>query len=199
MDIAYAAYTESATFMLDAKGVCLWVAPSPSRAGTGEMWRGQEAADRCVNAQYVASVDPAVAGGLVELPRIGSPMIFAAVDKNGRVALLRSGPLLKFEAKKRKTSGVHSRPVTRTPIAETGNPYEDEVATVKVRPQHLAYAASPPSSNSRVRDDRAALANPTRRASVLPPVTQRFPYGAPISERSPYGAPGPSVRSIRVG
>ena len=199
MDIAYAAYTESATFMLDAKGVCLWVAPSPSRAGTGEMWRGKEAADRCVNAQYVASVDPAVAGGLVELPRIGSPMIFAAVDKNGRVSLLRSGPLLKFEAKTRRTSGVHSRPAARTPIAETGNPYEDEVATIKLRPHHLEYAASPASSRPRARDDRDALANPTQRPSLPPPRTQRSPYGAPISERSPYGVPGPSVRSIRVG
>ena len=142
MEIAYAAYTESATFMLDAKGVCLWVVPSPSRSGTGEMWRSKEAADRCVGAQYVASVDATVAGGLVELPRIGTPLIFASVDSSGRVSLLRSGPLLKFEAKTRSRSGVHSRPNVRTPIAETGNPYEDEVATVKVRPHHLQVAAS---------------------------------------------------------
>lgn len=202
MDIAYAAYTESATFMLDAKGICLWVAPSPSRTGTGEMWRGKEAADRCVGAQYVASVDPSVAGGLVELPRIGSPMIFAAVDANGRVSLLRSGPLLKFEAKTRRTSGVHQRPTARTPIAETGNPYEDEVATVKVRPQHLAYAAGPPSSRERVRIEKsAALANPTHRQSSAPPPprTVRSPFGSPVTERSPFGVPGPSVRSIRVG
>src|ERR1039457_4403956 len=28
MEISYAAYTDSATFMLDAKGIVLWVAPS---------------------------------------------------------------------------------------------------------------------------------------------------------------------------
>ncbi|MEO8875825.1 MAG: hypothetical protein ABI461_09580, partial [Polyangiaceae bacterium] len=143
MEIAYAAYTESATFMLDAKGIVLWVAPSPSAQGTGEMWRGREAADRCVGAQYVASIDMEAAGGLVELPKIGSPLIFAAVDEGGRVSLLRSGPLQKFEAKTRRTSGVHSRPTARTPFAETGNPYEDEVATVKCHPRDLMYAATP--------------------------------------------------------
>jgi hypothetical protein len=143
MEISYAAYTESATFMLDAKGICLWVAPSPSSNGTGEMWRGREAADRCVGAQYVASIDMDVQGGLVELPKIGAPLIFAAVDENGRVSLLRSGPLLRFEPKKSRGSGVHERPTARTPISETGNPYEDEVATIKLRPTDLMYAATP--------------------------------------------------------
>jgi hypothetical protein len=166
MDISYAAYTDSATFMLDAKGIVLWVAPSPSREGTGEMWRGREAADRCVGAQYVASVDMDVAGGLVELPKIGAPLIFAAVDETGRVSLLRSGPLLRFEAKTSRGSGVHQRPMARTPIAETGNPYEDEVATVKYRPSDLMYVATPYD-----RKETPRVFVPSRR--VPPPLPER--------------------------
>ncbi len=212
MEIAYAAYTESATFMLDAKGVCMWVVPSPSRSGTGEMWRSKEAADRCVGAQYVASVDATVSGGLVELPRIGTPMIFASVDSAGRVSLLRSGPLLKFEAKTRRRSGVHARPNARTPIAETGNPYEDEVATVKVHPHHLQLAASsayqsmlpparmtgrpsllppPPAS------DRFRAAPQPGRPSLAPP-SRRVPSPFPHAQRSGFGVPGPAVRAIPI-
>ncbi len=172
MEISYAAYTESATFMLDEKGICLWVAPSPSSQGTGEMWRGREAADRCVGAQYVASIDMDVQGGLVELPKIGAPLIFAAVDETGRVSLLRSGPLLRFEAKSRRTSGVHQRPTARTPISETGNPYEDEVATLKYRPSDLMYAATPKapptqrSERNDARNDHAAFNRPTPKVFV---------------------------------
>jgi hypothetical protein len=175
MEISYAAYTDSATFMLDAKGICLWVAPSPSSNGTGEMWRGREAADRCVGAQYVASIDMDVQGGLVELPKIGAPLIFAAVDENGRVSLLRSGPLLRFEAKKSRGSGVHQRPTARTPISETGNPYEDEVATLKFHATDLMYAATPKAPATERSSEREVFERPTPRVFV--------PVGAVASSR----------------
>jgi hypothetical protein len=187
MEISYAAYTESATFMLDAKGICLWVAPSPSSQGTGEMWRGREAADRCVGAQYVASIDMDVQGGLVELPKIGAPLIFASVDENGRVSLLRSGPLLRFEAKKSRGSGVHPRPTARTPISETGNPYEDEVATLKYRPQDLMYAATPKAPPTQ-RSERAMMFDrPTPHVFVPPSViasSRRSPPPLPARARA---------------
>ncbi|MEO8800729.1 MAG: hypothetical protein ABI551_22755, partial [Polyangiaceae bacterium] len=131
-------------------------------------------------AQYVASVDATVSGGLVELPRIGTPMIFASVDSAGRVSLLRSGLLLKFEAKTRRRSGVHARPNVRTPIAETGNPYEDEVATVKVRPHHLQLAAS------------------SAHQSMLPPARMTARPSFPHTQRSGFGVPGPAVRAIPI-
>jgi hypothetical protein len=104
MDIAYVATTDAATFMLDGNGVCRWVT---SVAGNGH---SKDAADRCVGAQYVASIDTTVEGALVELPRVGKPLIFAAIGTDGRVSLVRTGPLLKFEAKRKPTSGVHERP-----------------------------------------------------------------------------------------
>jgi hypothetical protein len=54
-------------------------------------------AQRCVGAQYVASLDLKVEGGLVQMPQVGSSMLFAR-SEDGRVALVRTAPLTAFEA-----------------------------------------------------------------------------------------------------
>ena len=104
MDIAYAALTESCTFMLDAEGICRWVVaanPPPAtpanRARAKDWEKSQQAAARCIGAQYVASLDVSTSGGLVDMPRVGVPMLFARVDRNGRVSLVRTGAVLRFE------------------------------------------------------------------------------------------------------
>lgn len=102
MEIAYAAHTESCTFMLDADGICRWVAASnPSMAHRVKNWeKSQQAASKCVGAQYVASLDVTSRGGLVEMPRVGVPMLFARVDHTtGRVTLVRTGPVVRFEVR----------------------------------------------------------------------------------------------------
>ncbi len=167
MDIAYVAFTGAATFMLDATGVCRWVTSVPGSA------HSQEAADRCVGAQYVASVDTNVYGALVDLPRVGKPMIFAAVGANGRISLVRTGPLLKFEAK-RKPSGVHERPTRPTPFAP-----------VQIRP---------------LRDDAIGDVGDINDVYYNEPATSRFtPPRAPADRTIKTAPPPPSGARRMVG
>lgn len=93
-DIAYAAHTVTCTFLLDEAGICRRVVMAASkRAGEGKPLA------RCVGAQYVASLDGRTPGGLVELPRVGASMLFARVDEKGRISLVRTGVVTKFETK----------------------------------------------------------------------------------------------------
>lgn len=101
MSFAYAATTEGCTFLLDEDGVCLRVLLKGERRGTadttlGGRTRGQ-AARRCIGAQYVASIDVRVEGGLVPMPRVGMPMLFAYTGDDGRIAVVRTGRLVRFE------------------------------------------------------------------------------------------------------
>jgi hypothetical protein len=99
---AYVAYTDACTFFLDEDGICLRVVL------TGMPWRASEdvtlggrtradAAERCVGAQYVASIDRGVVGGLVPMPQPGAPLLFAYLGNDGRIAVVRTGPLVRFE------------------------------------------------------------------------------------------------------
>ncbi len=99
MSLAYAATTEGCTFLLDENGICRRVMLSRSRRADttlGGRTRAQ-AARQCVGAQYVASIDVRVEGGLVPMPRVGAPMLFAYTGEDGRYAVVRTGPLLRFE------------------------------------------------------------------------------------------------------
>ena len=115
MEIAYAAHTESCTFMLDANGVCRWVVASNASAQPqSKAWeKSQQAAARCVGAQYVASLDVTTKGGLLEMPREGIPMLFARVDPaTGRVTLVRTAAILRFEIKNAEAE------TSEVPVAE---------------------------------------------------------------------------------
>ena len=90
--IAYAAHTDTCTFYLDVDGICRRVVRH-----RGEVAREADPAQRCVGAQYVASLDPTARGMLSAMPRLGVPLIFAYVGQNGRIALVRTGNIAKFE------------------------------------------------------------------------------------------------------
>jgi hypothetical protein len=99
VSIAYAATTDACTFLLDEDGVCRRVLLEPARRSDwtlGGRTRAQ-AARRCIGAQYVASIDVRVDGGLVPMPRVGMPMLFAYTGDDGRLAVVRTGPLVRFE------------------------------------------------------------------------------------------------------
>jgi hypothetical protein len=91
--ITYAAHTTACTFLLDAEGICRRIVMNPSNKRRDSA----KTASQCVGAQYVASLDGAVAGCLVEMPRVGAAMLFARVDERGRVSLVRTGPVQRFE------------------------------------------------------------------------------------------------------
>lgn len=99
LEITYTAHTTTCTFLLDAEGVCQRIVPPESRRR--EAQTKDDDVDRlaahCVGAQYVASLDPAVAGMLAEMPRVGAAMLFARIDARGRVSLVRTGTVTRFE------------------------------------------------------------------------------------------------------
>lgn len=115
MDISYAAHTASCTFLLDSKGICRRVVVASAK-GDGR----SHSAARCVGAQYVASLDPKTPGGLVDMPRVGAPMLFARVDDGGRVSLARTGALLRFES-----HAKGSDPFVASQSVETSAPHLD--------------------------------------------------------------------------
>ncbi len=104
--VAHIAYTERNVLMLDGEGVCVRVEPLRGRDAS----TANDGALRCIGAQYVASIDPGVPGGLVHHPRVGTSMLFAAVDPTGRIFCVRAGPLTHFESAAADDSGVHSTP-----------------------------------------------------------------------------------------
>ena len=181
MDIAYAALTESCTFMLDAEGICRWVVASnpaspANKAGARRWEKSQQAAARCIGAQYVASLDVSTSGGLVDMPRVGVPMLFARVDRNGRVSLVRTGPVLRFEdrtahgqAQQRQEeydSGMRERP-------RDDSEYMDEVDTHRRQPRYEDERTHPfQVPNGVVNRARRTLpppVSPREMASRLPP------------------------------
>jgi hypothetical protein len=129
IDISYAAHTSSCTFLLDREGICrrIVVAPAKRRESSRN-------AARCVGAQYVASLDSHAAGGLVEMPRVGAAMLFARVDDQGRVTLVRTGVLVSFESRAGEDPFVESRSV------ETSAPALNGLETTRVDP-HAARRA----------------------------------------------------------
>lgn len=99
IDAAYAAYTDACTFFLDENGVCIRVIltrRSPDDLTLGGRTRAR-AADRCVGSQYVASIVAGAVGSLVPMPQAGAPMLFAYLGADGRIGLVRTGPLVRFE------------------------------------------------------------------------------------------------------
>src|SRR5579871_3768901 len=114
MHIAYVAYTERNVLMLDQDGVCVRVEPLRGKmtlsALAGRPSEVSDGALRCIGAQYVASIDPSEPGGLARLPRVGTSMLFAAVDHDGRIYCVRAGPLTHFESSEDDDSGVHEAP-----------------------------------------------------------------------------------------
>lgn len=92
MEVAFVAQTEACTFLLDADGICRWTVPAPK---ANDAVRAN--AERCLGAQYVATLDPETEGLLAHDPTPGKRLLFARVGADGRIALVRSGPLVEFQ------------------------------------------------------------------------------------------------------
>jgi hypothetical protein len=113
--IAYAAYTDACTFLLDAEGICRRVVLRRRGAATAD------AAERCIGAQYVASIDTTAVGGLVPMPCAGAALLFAFTGEDGRIGVVRTGPLVRFETRptlrgERRRSNEEVTPVVTPPL-----------------------------------------------------------------------------------
>ena len=91
VDIAYVAHSERCALLLDAEGVCRWVIPKVDAKDAMVA-----AAKRCIGAQFIATLDRDMPGCMGHEPRVGANLLFALVT-DGRVALVRFGPLVAFE------------------------------------------------------------------------------------------------------
>ena len=100
--------------------------------------RSSRTASQCIGTQYVASVDPNASGCLVDVPRVGRPMLFARVDANGRVSLIRTGALMSFEVVERDRLPDSSDEIsTSAPVLRPSNEgpsdYDLDARTLPVR------------------------------------------------------------------
>jgi hypothetical protein len=200
MEIAYTAHTETCTLLLDAEGICRSVLAASSRAasnGGARPTRIPCSAERCVGAQYVATLDLREAGGMTALPQPGAQMLFARTEKNGRITLIRSAPVIRFEAAaaKRVESGVHARPedkpvapvMARVPApAPVASPPrvsygDDDELTIPFDPPTIqAHRASlPPELSSR------SSSPPPRNSGVVPAASSARASSIPPPPRAP--------------
>lgn len=121
-EITYAAHTASCTFLLDAEGICrriVMVALSKLPPHTRQHIARR--ASRCVGAQYVASLDATLPGLLAGMPRVGAPMLFVQTDARGRLSLVRTGVVTRFETH-RPEDPFASPPRARSLSVETSAP-----------------------------------------------------------------------------
>lgn len=91
--IRYIAHADSAALLLDEDGICR--ASVLKKHGRARAPRAEEL-ERCVGAQYVASLDPHAEGLLAHEPEVGKRALFAQVER-GRIVVFRFGPLVDFE------------------------------------------------------------------------------------------------------
>jgi hypothetical protein len=75
-----------------------------------------------VGAQYVASLDGNATGGLIEMPRVGTSMLFARVDEHGRVSLVRTATLTAFESHLDEDDEADAAQAPTTDSVETSAP-----------------------------------------------------------------------------
>jgi hypothetical protein len=113
MNIVHSAVTPRWTFLLDAKGICRAVVPSRNESDRPVFRTLTREVHDCVGAQFVGAVDAHVPGGVAGKPRLGAPMLFAFADADGRIRLLRSGPLMSFETVGRDTTRELPRDTVR--------------------------------------------------------------------------------------
>jgi hypothetical protein len=117
-------------------------------------------------------------GGLVALPRVGCPMLFAATDPNtGRIRLVRTPPLQRFEDRRVAP--------TRKPLASKFD--EDHTPIV---PMPIPKSWPPPESLPiPLVSNRTTGTHPTSRHTPLPP--------PPRARIAAYIPPAPGVANTK--
>lgn len=178
MHIAYTAHTETCTLLLDAEGICRSVLAAAGH-GRGRPTRIPSSAEKCIGAQYVATLDLREPGGLVPMPQAGAQMLFAKTEKDGRITLVRSAPVLRFEASPTTItdvveSGIHERPDI------TFSDDDDELTvTLPFKPSRISQAVTP------------ATGIPARSSGIVP-------AGTAVSATIPPPPPAPRMGMGKV-
>lgn len=114
--IKYVAHTSAYSLMLDAEGVCRRVVLTKRRAKPSGVDASK--AEKCLGAQYVASLDPVRPAELVALPRAGAPLLLAKVAKDGRVTLVKTGTVSRFDTLDEEEARETSLPSVEIDLSE---------------------------------------------------------------------------------
>ena len=138
MELAYVAHAARCALLLDADGICRWYLLKSDDESVAAM------AKRCVGAQFVATLDPEAVGLLGHEPAVGKNVLFARVD-DGRVTLVRFGPLVEFEtlaspAEVSEASEAHEAPAVSASEPEI----EPPPATIEERRRTIVASPPPP-------------------------------------------------------
>jgi len=123
MQLAYVAHSERCALLLDEDGICRWFVPKVDDTSV------VAAAKRCIGAQFVATLDPEAAGLLGHDPSVGKSILLARVD-DGRVSLVRFGPLVQFDT----VDGLLDREAPQAPPAELPEPKTAELPRLVLVP-----------------------------------------------------------------
>jgi hypothetical protein len=196
-EIQYAAHTATCTFFLDGEGICrrvMMVAKTRNREAA-------RSASRCVGAQYVASLDPTLSGMLSDMPKVGISMLFARTDERGRISLVRTGHVTRFERH------VEEDPFAAG-VATSAPPLSPSVQPTPRRERESMLPPPDPYADGERLDDRtralpAVRSRPRSDIRELAPLsdeppTIRVPLVGPPPRRSDVaprpGAPKPAIR-----
>ncbi len=170
MEIAYKALTETCTLLLDANGICRSVLAATSHRGGPA--RIPVSAERCIGAQFVATLDFRDPAGLTHMPEPGAPMLFAKIEIDGRITLVKSAPVISFEAVTQVDSGVRERPehiaVRYDDDEERTTPIEIDELTI---PRRQSYGPQVSAAPLPAYPQRASSIPPPYHASYPPPRT----------------------------
>jgi hypothetical protein len=188
LDIQYAAHTATCTFLLDGDGICRRVVMAPTTAGQARTREAARAAARCVGAQYVASLDPSLAGMLADMPKVGTAMLFARTDERGKISLVRTGHVARFE---RYIDDPFTAPDDRPSVVATSAP----PLTASMAPTQRKVMLPPPdpyAEGERI-DDRTKPILALRPSDFrkLRPIQTGAPTSEPPTLRTPNLPPPP--------
>ena len=116
MEIAYTAHTETCTLLLDAEGICRSVlaASNAPSLRIGRPKRIPASAEKCIGAQYVATLDLRDPGGMAPAcPSRGRRCSSRGSTRTGASRSFAAPRSSRFEAGAPEVaveSGVHARP-----------------------------------------------------------------------------------------
>jgi hypothetical protein len=176
MDVAYVAQTESCVFLLDGDGFCRAAIPAAEADDAA-----RKAALRCMDAQYVASLDVDVDGVLVSDPKPGRQMLFAKVSPKGKVALIRTAMLLEMRSLDGPMPVIQPAPVLDAiDLSEDPDDADDDKKLTSENPVATDSADKEPAKED---DDCMELTAPFSRELVRPAASRR--ELAPLADDGP--------------
>jgi hypothetical protein len=182
--IQYAAHTSSCTFLLDSEGICRKIVMTP-----GAKRDTARAALRCIGAQYVASLDASAAGLMTDTPKVGTSMLFARTDEKGRISLVRTGQVTRFERHAEDPFVEEERPSV---VATSAPPLSASLAPTPRR-QAILPPPDPYNDDERL-DDRTKPVHAIRQSDIRElrrSPRQTLPMAEPPTMRNPTLGPPP--------